>query len=222
VKSSYFMSDELCHAILDHQEAIKDYSPQILSMQEELTFKANDLVLKSSDLEELEFQLDNILTLLDIAQATEDEDLINRRKQERSAKQAEISNKETEITQIVSEIESLESQIELLRTQISDESGFTDELIDELDLFIIEKEWSDDNYIDPQDLYNDALIKFSELRQPKIVIDIDIDNLFNVIEEQYYWDKLNIGDLIKVKYPQMNIEYKSRIIEINYDFANDE
>src|SRR5690606_34781098 len=89
IKSSHFMSDELCHAILNHQEAVKQNSPQIESLQ-------NDLALENSNLMNLEIQLDalkleyeGILQLLDIALATEDTALIEQRKMERDAKKVE-------------------------------------------------------------------------------------------------------------------------------------
>src|SRR5690606_4228387 len=64
--------------------------------------------------------------------------------------------------------------------------------------------------------------KFKELREPKVVIETTIDNLLNIVEEQYYWDKLILGDLVKIKYPQMGIEYMAKIIEIDYDLNNGE
>lgn len=49
-------------------------------------------------------------------------------------------------------------------------------------------------------MYNAGISKFAEMRNPKIVVEISIDSLLNVIEEQYYWDKIVLGDKIHVKY----------------------
>lgn len=222
LKSSRYMSDELCHAILDHQNAVLNNAPQIATYQDQLATAEVNLITEESNLTQLELELDNILALLDIAQATEDQVLIDQRKSERDSKESEILAQQMVVNGIKDDIATYKSQIESLQAGILIESNFTEDLLNELNPFIIEKEWKDDRYTNAQELYDDAVAKFEELRQPKVVLDATIDNLLNNIEEQYYWDKLVLGDLIKVKYPQMNIEYMAKIIEINYDFDEGE
>ena len=222
IRSSYYMSDDLCHAILDHQELIQQYSPQIMSLTNQMLQKQQELVAEQTVLDQLNLQLENILNLLDVAKATEDEKLIAQRTAERDALQAQIDAQAQITATLKIEIDNIQAQINDIYDTIAIESNFTPELLDELNYYIIEKEWRDDSYIDPQDLYNDALKKFEEIRQPKVVIEIDIDNLLSMVEEQYYWDKLVLGDLIKIKYPQMKLEYMAKIIEIEYNFENDE
>ncbi|MFQ3543661.1 phage tail spike protein [Halobacillus rhizosphaerae] len=222
VQSSYFMSDDLCHAILDQQIAVEDKSPQIKALLADKLEIDNQLILQDSKMNDLQLELETINGLLDLAKSTNDTELINQRTEERNQKEAEITAERVENELLLSQSDTLQSQIESLQDEISVESGFTDELLKELNLYIIEKELSDDRYIDEKELYDFALYKFSELREPKVVIDVSLDNLLNVMEEQYYWDKLTLGDLIKVKYPQMDIEYMAKIIEINYDFEASE
>lgn len=222
IQSSHYMSDELCHAILDHKALLEANSYEIKSISQSLSTKRVALITEQSILDNLKLELENILQLLDVAQATEDSVLIAQRKSERDAKQLEVNNQQVKVDNLNTEINSLETQLETLQNQISNDANFTPELKQELDAYIIESEWFDDRYIDVQELYDDGLAKFNEIREPKVVIEINIDNLMNIVEEQYYWDKLIIGDLIKVKYPQMNIEYMAKIIEINYDFENGE
>ena len=217
IRSSYFMSDELCHAILDHQEALKQYSPTIMGLQDTLSQKETELVMEESKLNQLGLELENILSLLDLAKKTEDEELIEQRTQEKMAKESEIQEQQITVGTLKTDIAKIIEQIEALQKEIEIASGFTPELLDELNLYVIEKDWVDDRYIDPMELYQDGLKEFEKLRQPKVVIDVTIDNLLNIVEEQYYWDKLVLGDMIKVKYPQMDIEYMATIIEINYD-----
>lgn len=222
IRSSYFMSDELCHAILNHEQAIKSNSPAIMVLQDELSQLEVDLTTEESNLNQLGLELENIVALLDIAKATENTQLIEQREQEKMSKESEIQAKQIDIGILKTEIARLIEQIEDLQKDIEEKSGFTPQLLDELNLYVIEKDWVDDRYIDPQELYEDGLKEFERLRQPKVVLDVTIDNLMNIIEEQYYWDKLTLGDLIKVKYPQMDIEYMATIIEINYDLENGE
>ncbi|QIW89885.1 putative tail endopeptidase [Bacillus phage Izhevsk] len=222
IKESYFMSNELCHAILNQQILIADKAPQIKSLTDDMLAQQTLLLTGETELRELEGQLKTIQGLLDTAKATENATLIAQRQLELNDKEAQITAKRQANDIIKNKVESYKSQIDALQTQIATGSGFTPELLDELNLFIIEKKWVDDKYIDAKELYQDGLKKFEELRQPKVVIDVTIDNLMNIIEEQYYWDKLVLGDLIKVKYPQMKIEYMAKIIEIKYDLENNE
>lgn len=222
IKSSYFMSDALCIAIEEHKAKMEMYSPEINSKFNAKMAKESELFMKEFTLSQLKLELETILALLDTAQGTGDSVLIQTRKSERDAKEYAILTTGSEISQIKSEINTLQSSIELRQVDIAYDTNFTKQLLEELDLFIIEKEWHDDRYTDATELLNDGLSKFEELRQPKVVIDVTIDNLLNIIEEQYYWDKLVLGDLIKVKYPQMDIEYTAKIIEINYDLENGE
>jgi len=222
IKSSHFMSDALCHAILDHKILVDANSPEVTSITTELSTKRAELVAEQSVLDVLVSERDSILELLDIAQSAEDEAGIVARKADRDAKQSQIDNQAIVVNILQQEFDDLESQLNTLHDEISNQANFTVEILKELNLFVIESTWRDDRYIDVDELYNDALAKFVELREPKVVIEVSIDNLMDVVEEQYYWDKLVLGDLIKVKYGQMNIEYMAKIIEINYDLENEE
>lgn len=222
IKESFFMSNELCHAILNQKDLIALYAPQIKTMTTEQLQKEALLIIGQTQLTELEGQKKTIEGLLDTAKATENANLISQRTVELHAKNAEITAKLQANDILVNNINSLKSQIEAKQTAIVEDSGFTPALLDELNLFIIEKKWVDDKYIDEEELYQDGIKKFQELREPKVVLDVTIDNLLGVIEEQYYWDKLVLGDLIKVKYPQMSIEYMAKIIEIKYNFEEKE
>ncbi|MDE1406964.1 phage tail spike protein [Bacillus licheniformis] len=235
-KSSYYMSDDLCKAIISHKALVEANAPEITAINKELSEKRTELIIEQSSLNGLNQELENILELLDTAQAvlaklesevprpdtTAEKAQVNSLLSQRDSKQVEISLQTNVVNDIQTEITKLEKQLSTLQSEIENQANFTSELRKELNPFIIESVWKDDDYIDEQELYNDALEKFEEIRKPKVVIEVDIVNLMNVIEEQYYWDKFMLGDLIKIKYPQMNIEYMAKIIEINYDLENGE
>lgn len=222
IKSSYFMSNELCHALLDHQALISSKSTTISSLLKDLNEKQTELVTEESKLSDLRFQLSTILELLDMAQATGNAEMIAQSKRDRNDKESEISTQSLVVGFLKNTISSINTQLDTVQNEIATESNFTPELLDELNPFIIHRRWVDDRYIDAQELYDDGIKEFNRLRTPKVVIEATIANLLEVIEEQYYWDKLVLGDLIKVKYPQMNIEYMAKIIEMNYDFDEGE
>jgi hypothetical protein len=228
LKSSDFMSDELCNALLDYQLLIDANQEQIENAMAELSEKNSLKVTEDSNLSELESELFTANELLTTAQTLLQDnpynqaniDLVTLKQTEKDNIQAQVNAQQLITDTINNNIISLNSQIDALYALISKDANFTQDLIDELDLFVIEKEWRDDKYIDEYELYQDSLKKFEELRQPKVVIEANIDNILDVVEEQYYWDKLYLGDLAKVKYTQMKLEYMAKIIQIDYDVDN--
>lgn len=217
---SNFMSDDLCMALLDQQEAITNNSTQIKDLQTQIATDNTQLITEQSTLTGLQGDMTTLQGQLDTANAVGDQTTIDSVNSQISSKQTQIDSQQKVVDDLQTKIDNENTQLNTLIDQVS-LSGVSQELMDELSLFIIESVWRDDNYIDPNDLYTDGMKQFDSIRQPKIVIDVTIDNLFNIIEEQYYWDKINLADLIKVKYKQMSIDYMAQIIQVDYDFSND-
>ena len=213
---SNYMSDELCHAILDNKELKELALPQINTLQSEVIVLNSNLALKDIELTELKLSLSTTKGLLDIAKSTGDTALIAQRQSEVINFETFVSTKTSEIGTITSQINTKTNEMTALQDSVSITS-FTPELLDELDVYIVEKDFYDDRYIDDTELYNAGINKFAEIRSPKIVVEISIDNLLNVVEEQYYWDKIVLGDMIQVKYPNMKINYKSTIVGLDFD-----
>lgn len=236
IQSSHFMSDALCHAILEHQALIQTYSPEISNYTSEITAKTVELITEQSTLETLTNEQENLEVLVDAAKAvlsklqsevpmpdtSAEVQLLADKTIQLNTKRMEVGAQEIAVKTIELDLADLQSELDTLQGEISNQASFTPQLLEELNPYIIESSWKDDRYIKVDELYEDAIKKFAEIRQPKVVIEVSIDNLMNILEEQYYWDKLVLGDLIKVKYPQMDIEYMAKIIEINYDLENAE
>lgn len=216
---SDYMSDALCNALLDHEDAVTANGDSIKSIQSQLSSDQSQMVTEQAKMTDLQNEMNTILGELDIAKATNDQTTIDERVSDRDAKQTEIDQQQIVINNLQAKIDGENNDLNTLLAQIST-SSFSQDLLDELNLFIIEGVWRGDSYVDVQELYDDALTQFDEIRQPKVVIDVTIDNLLNIVEEQYYWDKITLGDQIKVKYPQMSIEYMATMIQFDYDFDN--
>src|SRR5690606_21856993 len=112
IRSSYFMSDELCHAILNHKEALEEYSPQIMQLQNTLSEKERQLIMEESKLSQLGLELENIIALLDIAKATESQELIEQRTQEKIAKESEMQEQQITVNILKTNIAYIIEQIE--------------------------------------------------------------------------------------------------------------
>ena len=124
-----------------------------------------------------------------------------------------ITAKETEITNKGLEISSLQ-------TSLSYEDNFSSAEIKELQQFEIEETWSDENHTEPIELFESGINKFIELNTPKNLIKMSIVNFLECIEEQINWDKLNLGDYIRVKYNKFNSDYTLQIIGFDFDYEN--
>jgi phage minor structural protein len=135
-------------------------------------------------------------------------------------KQMQIAAKQNEINQIKQQISIVNGNIQSLKNLLSVENNFTPEQIQELNTYIIEREFIDENYIDDKDLYKAAQEKFEELRKPQTSFNIDIVNFFAIIEEQHNWNKLYLGDEVIIEYEKLGIKVKAKIIEIEYNFED--
>lgn len=219
IHHSDYMSDELCKAIIAYQNLLESKKGDFDNLLNQKETLQDALSIKETELFNLETELKIIEDNLDIAQSTGVGDE-RQLKIDKKNKEDEIIAKKSEITTIENNIANVDNQIEILRNEISIENNFTTEQIVERNQFIIEKEWSDENYIDDKELYEKAIEKFQEIREPQIVVDLSIINFLEVIEEQLNWDKLQLGDIINVLYEKLNINIKTKIIEIDYDFEN--
>ena len=216
ITHSHYMSDELCHAILDNKQLKEQALPQINSLQSQISVLNNSLSVRELEISEVKLSLATTKGLLDIAKSVGNTALITQRQSEVTALESSIVSKQAVIDNTISQINTKTTQMVNLQNSISITS-FTPQLLEELDVYIIEKDFSDDRYIDETSLYNAGIEKFAEMRSPKIVVEISIENLLSVIEEQYYWDKIVIGDEIHVKYPNMKVDYKSTIVGLDFD-----
>ncbi|PAD70740.1 hypothetical protein CHH83_02735 [Bacillus sp. 7586-K] len=220
IKSSAYMSDSLCHAILDYEALVESkkgqFSNLLISLSDAqgvLTTKQNELFTLNTELLALQDQIDVLK-----AAGQDYSDLVTKR----DAKQAQVNAKKAEIVQVENEIASINSDITSLKNILSIENNFTPDQIHERNYYIIEKTWSDENYTDAQELYDDAKVKFDEIRKPKINLDVTSVNFFNMIEEQRNWDKLYLGDVVTVRHPMININYEVFVtdMEITDDSLN--
>ena len=216
ISHSPFMSDLLCESIISYQNLIASKKGEFDSLLEQLKTQQELYTVKDNALTVLEQQLEILKDSLDIALSNDQdtsEILINI-----SNKEDEIEDKNAEIDIINDAIDDINIDISELRYLISIENNFTESEIEERSLFIIEKEWIDQNYDNVEDLYTDALIKFEELSLPKTVINIDIVNFLEIVEENKNWEKLNLGDIVTVFYEDLNIDVQAKIVELEYNF----
>jgi phage minor structural protein len=219
IQSSEYMSDSLCHAILDYDDLVESKKGEFITYVSDKESKQETLTTLENDMSTLETEMWTIEDNLFIAKQNGDD--TNLLEQQKADKQAEIDAKQTEIDSVNADITTIDNNTATLQSQLAIENNFTADQIKERNMFIIESEWSDDNYIDDQMLYDDALKFFEILKQPQTVINMDIVNFLNVIEEQRNWDKLSLGDTITIQHERLGIDVQAKIIEIQFDYESD-
>lgn len=223
IKKSGHMSDSLCIALEDYGKLLTEKQGQFDVLTKQMKTKQDELQKIEQVLSVLENQLKQILDELDVLNAdgksgtTQHAEVLSRR----DAKASEITGKENEKSTIKSQIETVQSQINSLRSTILIDKNLNAQQLRELDRFIITKEHTNDSIVDEKDLLEEGIEVFETFREPRINITMSISNFLSVIEAQNDWDKLSIGDTVKLESKRLKISVSSKIIEINYNFESD-
>ncbi len=195
---------------------------KLLYQKQELELQLTKLSTERTDLTTvLNIKLDGIVVLEEIENRTpQQETVLQTLYTERDATQLLISDKSTEIDNKVAEIVSKQTEIVNFQSSLILENYLTNEQLQELSLFTIEQIWEDTKYFDAFDLYEDGIKKFTEINSPKDNIEVNIVNLLEIVECQHDWDKLVLGDQIRLKNENLNIDVLVNIIEINFNHEN--
>ncbi|EML6324848.1 phage tail protein [Bacillus cereus] len=220
IRSSYYMSDELCHAILDLDEKIEKNKLEVKRLIDQKISESTLVAEQETQVTLAEGQLNVTMDKLDMAKASENKKLIEELTQEKKAKASALRTQQIILRSYRQRLNEVEDELYEMRDSLSLEYNFEPHLIEERNLYIIEKEWSDDRITDPEELYQAGKEAFKTLREPTMVINIDIVNLLEIVDEQHNWDKVRLGDKIRIAYPQMGINTLATIIGVNYNFES--
>lgn len=218
LQSSDYMSDELCLAIEAYEKKIEDNKTNFNNYLSQLEIHTEELFDLENELFDLENDLATIEDNISIANANGNDpsSLII----QKNNKLSQINAKKSEINSVKATITSIQNNINNLRTLLAEENNFTPEQLEELNQFIIEKEYSNNYIIDAKQLYQTMIEEFDKLREPKIVVNINIENLFELITEQKNWGRLNLGDAIQVEHERLGVRVQARIMEVDFDYEN--
>lgn len=218
ITSSYYMSDDLAKALVNYNTYVSGKKDDFNTLLTNLSAKQNSLTTEQTKLDTLNHDLQLILDDIEIAKTdgTLTDALINQQNQ----KNADITTEKNTITSIQSDITSINNQITSLKNDLKMENHLSAIEMDELYNFIHEDEWSDENQIDPNDLYNAALTQMATVNSPPVNMNLSIIDFVDMVTEQRNWDRLNIGDIIKIRHDKLNILIKTKVSQIVFDFDN--
>lgn len=216
--SSYYMDDDLAKALVNYNSYASSKKDSFAQLLSDLSVKQSSLTTEQTKLDTLKSDLQLIL---DDIEANKTAGLpINDLLTQQSQKTTDITNEETTIASIQSDITSINNQITDLKNDLKMENHLSAVQMDELYNFIQETEWSDDNQIDPNELYNAALTQMDQVNSPPVSITVNIVDFFQMVTEQRNWDRLSIGDIVKIKHDKLNILVKTKVSQMSFDFEN--
>jgi hypothetical protein len=212
------MSDSLCLALTSYNYKVSNNKTSFSELLAKKSEKQQVLSTENNKLTTLNGELKIILDNIQVAKTNGTSTTELNKKS--TSKQAEIKTQKEKISNIEKEIASIDSTITSLKSDLKLENNLTEAQAKELIQFTHEEDWSDDNHIDENDLYEAAIVEMKKKNSPPINISLGIVNFLDVIEEQRNWDKLNIGDIIKIKHDPLNIFVEAKIVEISFDFES--
>ncbi|MER3123515.1 phage tail protein [Bacillus altitudinis] len=217
LKRSAYMSNELCNALLDYNELVDKESKEFKTMLDD---KKKIEAKKSAQENELfvlkNLELQQILDRIEVVKETDGDtkDLIK----QRDAKQKEVESKKNEIDKTISEISTLNSQIEQLRKRLDMSNFLGEDMSNELSKFILEDEWTNDNIFDETELYEKSYEELEKRKSPPIDIKTNIVNLYNAVSEKDYWDRISLGDIVRIQNKEFGTEYRATLAGMSLNF----
>ncbi|MEM5028869.1 hypothetical protein WKH33_07615 [Priestia sp. WB3] len=221
VKKSDYMSNELCHALLDYNEMVNKESGAFKALlNEKKRIEANKTTQENELFVLKNLELQQILDRIEVVKETngDTKDLIK----QRDAKIKEVDTKKAEIGQSNSELSAINDQIEQLRKQLDMDSYLGEKLSIELSKFVHEDEWTNENIFDETELYEKSYEELDKRKSPPIDIKTNIVNFYNALSEKEYWDRVSLGDIVRVQKKQFATEYKATLagMSLNFDDAS--
>lgn len=227
IEHSEYMSDGLCIAITKYNKLINTKIGEFNNLSTSLTTKNAELVTLEQELSVLGSDLTVFNLELDVINATYADEAPSRSDWKAvmakiNAKKSEIQIKNNAITSKKTEIKTIENSINALKSLLLVENNYTRNELLELNKFIIQKDFMDDTISDEKDLLDASIEHFKKVTEPSITMSMNIVNFLNDLEYVADRDKINLGDTGKLKSETLEVSISSKIIEITYDFDNDD
>ncbi|MEH7116049.1 phage tail spike protein [Neobacillus vireti] len=214
--SSYFMSDELCHALLDYNQLLNQNENTFADLLKVRKSLESTMTQLNTDLLTLNTELQTILDDIEVAKK-QGADLSELNKQ-RDTKQTFVDTKQEAIDNQQVKLDKNSDDISALNELLKLENNFTADLLAELNDYIQVEEWSDDNQISDEDYFYAASDYLGTVSIPPVNLNMSIINFFDIVEEQHNWSRMGIGDIIRVKHPKLGIDVKTKITEITFNY----
>lgn len=223
------MSNELIMALNRYESLLvekdiefKDLKNQLLNLQNQLDIKNQEMTQLNEELKALRhiqsaYMADGDNTRLKTATTN-----VNNKILQIGNKQNEINNLRNQITQKNNQIAQIANDI---RQENAKENGnyiFTNELLEELEEFTFVDEWSNDYYVNSEALMKAGEEVLKELSVPTLEMKLNVIDLFGCAETSKYWDKISMGDFVRLFSNKLNYNFDLRIVGYTYNIDSND
>lgn len=219
-KNEKYMDSSLISKLNNYEQLIIAKEDELKTQLSSLNTLNTTLIQKQEDMSKLEIDKNVKQRELDLAQRTENNSLYATLIVEFRAIETQIVNKKSEINNINGQISTVNTNIGNIRKSLDKKTHFTDVELEVLQNLVRENTWSDETYIDVNELYADGKKEIAKYNKPEIDFDIDIVNFLQLIEYQYNWDKLVLGDIVTIDNDELNICEDVRILEYTHNISS--
>ena len=227
VRKSRYMSDGLCHALLKYNRFIESIEDGFDALIDERNGYVATRIDYFNELEDLERELQIVQDQLDVAQATGSYGSGSMQYPDYSSAISarndlnnQISSKISQINSVSNQIAQVDIQINEIRDSIMKGNHFTDQELEELNYFIKERVFSDNNYFDMADLHKRVKDEIKKMSQPIFAYEVGMVDFLRVAECERDWDKLGLGDIVTVEFDEFDISIRARIIKIDRNHSS--
>lgn len=87
----------------------------------------------------------------------------------------------------------------------------------EREQFIIEKTITNEYISDRRQLYEWGVEEFAKIAVPQLRVEMSVIDFINLVEVEHLWDKLRLGDTVKIYREDLGIDVKAEIMEMTLD-----
>lgn len=216
ITHSDFMSDALCHAILDFNILLTQKFTDFNSLLTQQKNAQTALTPLQNDLAQLQTDFTIILNNIEVAKDTGSS--LTTLYSQRDAKQVDINNKNTQIQAQQAVINGIATSISSIGTTLSLANNFSPTLLAELNDYTFEEEFSDSSIVYDSDLYTAGMAHFKTINTPPVNVSMSAIDFRQILKEQYNWDKLVLGSVVRIWHERLNILIKTIINEISIDY----
>ncbi len=221
-----YLSDELCKALDEKNEAIKSIEEEYKAIL--FNVKEINKTIKELSAKKIEAKNGFERTLKQIDSAIASVGSLNGPIELDShvKKSEELKNKVVEIENMLSEAKELKSKQEQrlseLADRVSDDKFFTPELMREYDEFIKEDVQGDNSFGHEMEdqLYDYCKEILDKISYPTISFDVDLESFRKISNFKEPLSKMKAGDMVYLECEDLNIQAEVRVLSFDLDYED--
>ena len=213
-----YMSQELLNAFNTYDSLVEQKTPIFQGYLNQIKDLTSQLNTKSNEMATLKSQMSILQDNKDIAISQGlDQTSINA---QIASKQAEINTKQGEIDSINSQITTVTNNINTLNNDVKLENNFTQEQLKVINKYLREAVWSNENYYEVNSLLEAGKKAQKKMNEPLLNLSVELPSFVDIVECQYDWKKLKIGDVVYCEYTLWNDFFQTRVVGYTHDITN--